>query len=103
MKTVTIENAAGKTKELSAVDLTGSEKQIAWATTIRTEFFSKLSVYARFAWNEVYSSNMQPRDFQALCIQSQEWYLAQPASSFWIDNQDDWTTSFNQTVSRFAH
>ena len=103
MTTVTITNAAGKTKDLIAVDLTGSEKQIAWATTMRTEFFSSLLVFARMAWDEEYKGKLEPRDYQALCTQAQEWYLAQDNAGFWIDNRDDGDVSFKDTIARFAN
>lgn len=81
--------AAEKSAELALPELTGSEKQIAWANTIRVNELSQFDERSASVLKQVsvLSEAAQQEISDAILLQRSE-LVAKIEAKFWIDNRD---------------
>lgn len=88
------EAAAQKADTMEATEdlptLTGSDKQIAWARTIRAAIIDKVNQYM---------DGHEPTDNYT---EFRKWLIGQTKASWWIDNRDIQTDSAELAVYRLA-
>lgn len=95
-----INEAARKaSEEAGLAELTGSEKQIAWATTIRENVTKDLREYVESIHNGTcpYLSRMSKDDIKAT-EDTLDWALGHTESRWWIDHRDN----FNYTTQQYC-
>ena len=85
-----LEKAKENARRRNLPELAGSEKQVAWAMTIRDRFFARLDAFIE--------SNLKkgPKTgsgfFLGLRQQAMAYFSAQKQAKFWIDNRFDLTS-----------
>lgn len=81
--------AAEAAKELELPELTGTEKQISWANTIRVAYFKSYSkIVAKYS--ELLSSERQQCEveFKSFLEVAEHLFATKTSASFWIENRD---------------
>ena len=89
-----LEKAQETSKEMGLPDLTGTEKQIAWATKIRAELIANQERGYHRARNGYKLLSQQE-------LEAVDWIIAnKPSAGWWIDHRDEET--FYQAIVRVA-
>ena len=81
--------AAESAKEFELPELTGSDKQVAWANTIRVAYFNSYSkIVAKYS--ELLSSERQQCEveFKSFLEVAEHLFATKTSASFWIENRD---------------
>lgn len=89
-------------KKMNLPALTGSDKQIAWAVTIRDRFFSLLNAYI-----DSHAKNTKTEAgktfFRELKLRAQAFFSAQTKAVYWIDNRWELTErplAFSEQINK---
>lgn len=85
--------SAAKSAELELPELTGSEKQVAWANTIRLEILEKLEELAKHVRNE---------EGKAIFMEYVEYVASQTEARWFIDARNYGTTYWKSAVNVWA-
>ena len=89
-----LETAQEVSKEMGLPDLTGTEKQIVWATKLRAELVAnQWRGYHKYTWRESDGNNRNIGGYKPLSqkeIEAVDWFVAnKPSAGWWIDHRDE--------------
>ena len=81
--------SAEAAKELELPELTGTEKQIAWANTIRVAYFNSYSkIIAKYAELESSKREQCKEELKSFSEVGEHLFSTKTSASFWIENRD---------------